>query len=292
MCGSRTDAIFYNNQYKAGVGSRYNRIAPTVLQLNCRSSQDRGTAPPAAAQFVRLALKALFCCLISSAVAQSGPGLEPRQTAQTPAQSDKEKEYLLLDQIRAAIRNDDWAEASRLSTRLNMAIFSQRPSPSRISPDLELDHVELMAGKDATTRTALLPRLARTAFGAHQWQKAESYANETIEAARHGEFWWTGDAVHQGNIVLGRLALARDDVQAADRYLLEAGKAPKSMSLTTFGPNMALARGLLERGERDVVIQYLEECRALWTADRGKLAEWLALARAGLKPDFGPNVDY
>jgi hypothetical protein len=55
---------------------------------------------------------------------------------------------------------------------------------------------------------------------------------------------------------------------------------------------MALARDLLARGELDTVIQYLEECRVFWTTDRGKLAEWLALARAGLKPDFGPNVDY
>ena len=263
-----------------------------MLQPNCHSSLGRGAAPPAAAQFARFALKAVLCCLISSAVAQSGPGLEPRQTAQTPAQSDKEDEYRLLDEIRAAIRNDDWAEASRLSTKLNMAIFSQRPRPSRISPNLELAHVELMAGKDATTRTALLGQLARTAFEARQWPKAESYANEALEAAKHGVFWWTGDAVHQGNIVLGRLALAQGDVQAADHYLLAAGKAPKSMSLTTFGPGMALARDLLERGERDVAIEYLEECRALWTADRGKLAEWLALARAGLKPDFGPNLDY
>jgi hypothetical protein len=267
-------------------------MALRVLQLNCRSLLDGGTAPPAAAQFGRRALKTVLCCLISSALAQSGPGLEPRQTSQTRAQASKEEEYLLLDQIRAAIRGDDWAEAWRLSTRLSMSISSQQPSPLRISPNMELAHVEMMAGRDVTTRTPLLGRLARTAFEAGQRSKAESYANEAIEAAKHGEFWWTGDAIHQGNVVLGRLALDRDDVPAADRYLLAAGKAPKSASLTTFGPNMALARDLLDRGERDVVIQYLEECRALWTTDRGKLAEWLALARAGLKPDFGPNVRY
>jgi len=31
---------------------------------------------------------------------------------------------------------------------------SRRPSPSQISPNLELDHVEMLAAKDAITRTA------------------------------------------------------------------------------------------------------------------------------------------
>src|ERR1035438_1160871 len=104
MCGSQTDAIFYNNQYKADIVCRYNSVALTVLQLNCRSSHNRG---PATAYFVRLALKAVVCCVISMALAQSGPRLDPRQTTQAPAQADKEEDYLLLDQIRAAIRADD-----------------------------------------------------------------------------------------------------------------------------------------------------------------------------------------
>jgi hypothetical protein len=138
----------------------------------------------------------------------------------------------------------------------------------------------------------LLPRLAKAACDAHQSAKAAAYATQALEAAKHGVFWWTGDAIHQGNIVLGRLALDRGEVQAADGYLLAAGKAPKSSFLTVFGPNMGLARDLLARGEKDAVVQYLEECGGLWTTDRGKLAEWLALVRAGLKPNFGPNVDY
>jgi glutathione S-transferase len=55
---------------------------------------------------------------------------------------------------------------------------------------------------------------------------------------------------------------------------------------------MALARDLLEHGESAAVLQYLEECAAFWSGNRGKLAEWMALIRAGLKPDFGVNVVY
>jgi hypothetical protein len=92
--------------------------------------------------------------------------------------------------------------------------------------------------------------------------------------------------------VLGRLALRGADVDEARRYLLAAGKTPGSSSLAAQGPNMALARDLLEHGESAAVLQYLEECAAFWSGNRGKLAEWMALIRAGLKPDFGVNVVY
>jgi hypothetical protein len=210
-----------------------------------------------------------------------------------PAQpTGKEELYRVLDQLRAAIRNEDWAEAARLSWNLSLAVGAKRNASGQVSPDLELAHVELMAGKDVTTRTPLLPRLARTAFAAHEYKKAEGYAVEALEAARHGEFWWTGDAIHQGNIVLGRLALQRGDAAGAAQFLVAAGKTPGSATLASAGPNMGLARDLLRVGQTEPVIQYLEECRAFWRADRGKLPEWLALVRAGLRPDFGPNLDF
>ena len=231
----------------------------------------------------------LWFCLSITAAAQVGPLPSPQPQ---PRISEKQDFYALLDDLRAAIRNDDWAEAWRLNGRLTALIAAQRRTSGQASPALELAHVELLAGRDATTRAPLLPRLAKAAFASLQYTKAEKYAKEALEAAQHGQFWWTGDAVHQGNIVLGRLALGRGDVSAAKDYLLAAGKAPGTLLLASLGPNMGLARDLLNRGERDAVIAYLEECQTFWKADRGKLAEWLALVRAGLKPDFGPNLDY
>jgi hypothetical protein len=205
--------------------------------------------------------------------------------------SEKDELNRLLDQLRAAIRSEDWNEAWRLSWTVNSAIMAKRRVSGQISPELELAHVELMAGRDVTTRAPLLPRLAHTAFAAHDMRKAEAYATEALEASKRGDFWWTGDAVHQGNIVLGRIALQRGDTSKAIGYLLAAGKTPGSSSLATAGPNMALARDLLRAGETQPVIAYIEECRVFWRSDRGKIAEWLALIRAGLKPDFGPNLE-
>ena len=222
----------------------------------------------------------VFCCLISAAVV--------RASAQQP---DKQELYRMLDDIRASIRLDDWNEAWRIAVRLNGSII-ERLSKTGSSPDLELQHLESMAGNNAITRGPLLARLARTALASGDWEKAANYANEALAESKHGVFWWTGDAIHQGNIVLGRLALRGGDVEEARRYLLAAGKTPGSTSLAAQGPNMALARDLLEHGESAAVLQYLEECGAFWSGNRGKLAEWTALIRAGLKPDFGVNVVY
>ena len=222
----------------------------------------------------------VFCCLISAAVV--------RAAAQQP---DKQELYRMLDDIRASIRLDDWNEAWRIAARLNGSIV-ERLTKTGSSPDLELQHLESMAGNNAITRGPLLARLTRTALAAGNLEKAERYANEALVESKHGVFWWTGDAIHQGNIVLGRLALRGGDVEEARRYLLAAGKTPGSSSLAAQGPNMALARDLLEGGESPAVLQYLEECAAFWSGNRGKLAEWMALIRAGLKPDFGVNVTY
>jgi hypothetical protein len=81
-------------------------------------------------------------------------------------------------------------------------------------------------------------------------------------------------------------------VAGARKYLLAAGKTPGSAELASLGPNMALAKELLDRGETSTVLEYLEECKSFWEGNRGKLAQWVALIRAALTPDFGANVDY
>jgi hypothetical protein len=221
-------------------------------------------------------------CLIAAA-APAAP--------QTPPQSPEKQElYRQLDAIRTAIRADDWNEAWRRSIVLDASLA--RLTNTRVSPDLELAHVEMMAGKDAISRAPLLARMTKAAYAAGNLEKAERYANEALEAAAHGVFWWTGDAIHQGNIALGRLALRHGDVEAARRYLLRSAKTTGSSTLSTLGPNMGLAKELLDEGESAAVLEYLEECGGFWTGSRGKLAEWAALIRAGIKPDFGANVGY
>ena len=129
-------------------------------------------------------------CLMAAVAVRAAPQQQP----------DKQELYRMLDDIRASIRLDDWNEAWRLAVRLNGAIIERFPR-SGASPDLELQHLEFMAGTNAISRGPLLARLARTALAAGNLEKAGRYANEALAESQHGVFWWTGDAIHQGNNV-------------------------------------------------------------------------------------------
>jgi hypothetical protein len=142
-------------------------------------------------------------------------------------------------------------------------------------------------------RLYLTTKLAPTALAAGETEKAKAYANSLLQqAANHDCHCNYGDAIHVGNLVLGQIALAADDLPEAKRLLLEAGKSPGSPPLNSFGPNMLLAKDLLARGEREVVIQYFALCARFWELDRGRLEKWKAIVINGGTPNFGANLVY
>jgi hypothetical protein len=93
-------------------------------------------------------------------------------------------------------------------------------------------------------------------------------------------------------LVLGRLALRSGDREQAKRHLLEAGKTTGSPTLCSFGPNMMLAKELLEHGEREAVIQYLRLCGNFWYTNNHQTEQWIQEIEQGGVPDFGANLDY
>jgi hypothetical protein len=79
-------------------------------------------------------------------------------------------------------------------------------------------------------------------------------------AAGYAKDWNYGNAVFVGNMVIGRVALRSDKhTFLAKGSLLAAGETPGSPHLNRFGPNMSLAQDLLERGERDSVLEFFAE---------------------------------
>ena len=72
--------------------------------------------------------------------------------------------------------------------------------------------------------------------------------------------------------------------------MLAAGKVSGAPTLGSFGPSMRLAADLLERGERQVVLEYFDLCADFWSSD--KLKDWAASVRGGRTPDFGANLVY
>ncbi|MGI8966464.1 MAG: RNA polymerase subunit sigma-24, partial [Limisphaerales bacterium] len=92
--------------------------------------------------------------------------------------------------------------------------------------------------------------------------------------------------------VLGRIAVREGKIESAKKYLIEAGKSPGSPQMDSFGPNMSLAQDLLEKGERETVLEYFKLCRKFWTSHPDKLDEWTQDVRKGKTPDFGANLFY
>jgi hypothetical protein len=166
-----------------------------------------------------------------------------------------------------------------------------KTTPEQVLADEEQDHGVV---KGVSRAYALLD-IAKAALKAEDYEKA---ANAATEALTQGD---KGQSLHDAHIVLGQVALRRQGIgslQEAREHLLTAGTSKGSPSLGSFGPNMSLAKELLDKGERDVVLAYFELCRKFWTYDpervgekaSTKLDQWSAAVRAGKAPNFGLNL--
>ena len=142
----------------------------------------------------------------------------------------------------------------------------------------------------------LLLYLAPAALAANEMEKARAYAQEllTLGESQKSQPGFGpslyGDATHIGNLVLGRIAIMANDVVRAKGHLLAAGHVPGSSVLKSFGPNMLLAKELIEREEREVVIEYLDLCAKFWEK-QDQLAQWKSIVKQGAMPDFGFNLN-
>lgn len=172
--------------------------------------------------------------------------------------------------------------------------------------DLKSDATEYLAAQEPQlqqttkpqTRMFLLIYLAPAALAAGETDRAGVYARELMALGEQlksqpgfGPSNY-GQSAHVGNLVLGRIALEAGDVAGAKEHLLAAGRVPGSPTLKSFGPDMSLAKELIEKGERETVIEYLDLCAKFWEMENGKLEQWKNVVKQGGMPDFGPNIVY
>jgi len=156
---------------------------------------------------------------------------------------------------------------------------------------------ELATASTERNRFYALDDAAKQSFEVGKIEDARKYAKELLTLAQKFQGDWNyGNAVQDGNLVLGRIALHEGWhegwMEEAKQYLLEAGKSPGSPQMDSFGPNMSLAQDLLKKGERGTVLQYFELCRKFWKMDYGKLDQWSREVKSGKIPDFGANLVY
>ncbi len=152
---------------------------------------------------------------------------------------------------------------------------------------------ELAKAKTPQERFYFLTHAAKESFVVGNTEDARKYAQElmTLLPKFPGD-WNYGNAVQDANLVLGRIAVKEGRIDEAKKFLIAAGNSPGSPQMDTFGPNVSLAKDLLEKGERDVVIQYLELCRKFWEMHKGSLDKWIQEIKDGKIPNFGANLVY
>lgn len=150
-----------------------------------------------------------------------------------------------------------------------------------------------LATASGTERFYALNDAAKESFETGKIEDARKYAAELLTAAsNYPSDWNYGNAIQDGNIVLGRIAVRENKIDDAKQHLLAAGNSHGSPQMNSFGPNLTLARDLLEKGETNTVLQYFNECSKFWKMDYGKLDDWSNAVKTGQSPNFGANLLY
>jgi hypothetical protein len=206
---------------------------------------------------------------------------------------DKAAAEKLLEQGRAMEpQNPDWPR--RLGHLFKLKSLHQlQPAKGNDARRALAEYEKSLAlTTDPSKRFYLLPSLAEEAYESGDFQKAENYAKDSLREAGKPQFAGEGgDAFHHANLVLGRIALRSGDTAKAGEFLIRAGRTPGSTLLDSYGPNMTLAKELLEKGETKSVLVYFRLCSRFWR-DKNKLNDWTSLVKKGKIPDFRENLEY
>ena len=188
----------------------------------------------------------------------------------------------MLAAVKEAVRSGDLMAAYTANWELTMNLYRaarELPPSSRFS-QLEED----LAQVTGNARGMRIAEVAYAALDANELAKASAYAKEMLAAPANG--FNHGSAIYDGNQVMGLVALRQGSVSEAKVRLAASVESNGSPTLNSFGPTFLLAKALVEKGEREAVIAFLEACGKFWKADRGKLAEWSATIRGGGTPSF------
>ena len=207
-------------------------------------------------------------------------------------------EAMLQEARKLDPKNPEWPEKLAELYDNDRTRSRANPAARTAAATKELEALEEAYRLTSDTHKATLrPRgqhvfygLVSAAFFAGETEKAKAYGTNLLKSVnKEEESWNYGNAIHRANVLLGHIALRENRIDQAARHLLEGGKTPGSPQLNSFGPDMSLAKALLEKGQRETVVQYLDLCASFWKMDKGRLAKWKQAIQAGQAPDFGQS---
>lgn len=192
----------------------------------------------------------------------------------------------LIPQLQQAIQAGDIDAAYKLVERLQSGVVTAHRTV--YSPSKNLVRMEEAYRERPDLRKSRIAYLAISAAWAKDYIKAKAYASEALSDATPGS---SNEAKNRyyGNEVLGLVALNSGDLVSAKQHLLLSATVKGWSEIDRFGPNTALAKALLEKGEREAVLDFLEQCKSLWPSGKQKLDQWQGIIRAGAMPDFSPT---
>lgn len=188
--------------------------------------------------------------------------------------------------------NPEWSERLGHLYALELHNRDREPRPEAAS----LSFAELERAFACETvefkRFWMLRDLARAAFRAGEWDKARSYATDMLNQSEKPDFFYhkNGEAIFHGNLVLGLLCLRSGDVENAKQHLVASAKSAGSPVLCSSGPDVTLAKELLDRGESAVVVEFLKLCTNFWKTNDHRTEQWIYAIEHGQKPDFRFNL--
>ena len=172
---------------------------------------------------------------------------------------------------------------------------SQKKTQARARYEQMLKSTAALPANDPAHASEVLD-LARAGVDAGDLDRAQSLAKSLLALVPRlkadPRFSSSVDeVVHHSHLILGRVALRKGDTKTAEANLLEAGRVGGGGTLSSFGPNMTLAKELLEKGNKEPVLQYLELCRKFWAFSK-RMDPWIVEIRRGQVPNFGANLTY
>ena len=145
-------------------------------------------------------------------------------------------------------------------------------------------------------RKRLLVKLSKVGLELRNYGRTRAFATELVlDFGDDPDEFGYEEAAHRGNIVLGRIALAENDIAKAKEHLLIAIRAPlRSETAWLSGIDFELARELLAKGEKDAILEYIRLCLSLrerekdldYKSEINALKSWQEQIKTGKVPSL------
>lgn len=179
--------------------------------------------------------------------------------------------------MRAALQESDQGRRAALAEQ------ARRRLDGLVSPDERLGP----EGK------VLLYRLALSTFESGDLETAKRHSEQLLnnfpplpEAGgnEREQLWMAWDIYRSTHLLLGRIHLVMNDLDSAGLHLVQAGEAPTTPALESYGPDLSLARDLLTLGANGPVLKFLSALGTRWKAGKSRTETWEMDIRRGVVP--------